>query len=131
MTATRLQTDDVAGALATALAGIAGLRVYTYVADNFRPPAVVISLPDIDYADPSAGFCFATWVFPLGVVVSRNSDSAAQRTLAQLVQEVAYALHDNDFPELHTVEPLDARPATVAVAGQDLPGYIITARVRA
>lgn len=131
MPAPDVTTTDVAETLAEVLAGVDDLRVYAYVADNFRPPGAVIMQPEIDYADQTATFCRATWSFPVGVVVSRNQDRASQSALAAMVAEIATALYDADVPSLFSIEPLNAIPQTVTVAGQDLPGYLITVRVRA
>lgn len=131
MTATRLQTDDVAGALATTLAGIAGLRVYTYVADNFRPPGVVIGQPVIDYADPDAGFCSASWSFPCTIVVSRSTDREAQRAMSQFLLDIVTALRTAEVDGVLSIDPIDARPIPVTVSGQELPGYLLNIRIRA
>jgi hypothetical protein len=124
-------TTDVAGTLAAILDTIEDLRVYAYVADTFRPPGALIMQPEIDYADPTATFCRATWQFPVGVVVSRNQDRKAQADLAEMVNQVAAALFDAEVEDVFSIEPLNAIPQTVTVAGQDLPGYLITVRVRA
>jgi hypothetical protein len=36
-----------------------------------------------------------------------------------------------DLAGTRSCEPVDARPLTVSISGQDLPGYAITVRVRA
>lgn len=124
-------TADVATALADALRSIPDLRVYQWVADQARPPFVLLALPTIDYLDTSTGFCYARWDVPASVVVSRSSDRQAQDDLSKLVTAVVTTLDGWEFADLFSVEPVDARPQGVAVNGQDLPGYLVTIRVRA
>lgn len=125
-----LETVVVAEEIATLLGGVAGLRVHWYVSDTTRPPAVVIGQPDIDYADPSASFCDAVWLFPLTIVVARNSDREAQTLMSRLLLEIVQALN-TDVPGLFSVQPLIARPITVTIGSQELPGYSLDVRVRA
>lgn len=124
---------DVAEILAGILEG-AGFRVEWYVPDKARPPCAVLGLPLIRYDDPDAGFCFASYEYPLALVVPRPNDATAQRKLAGMVSDAAHALDQYSPPDaggLFSVDPLDARPATVSVAGLELPGYELTVRVRA
>jgi len=115
--------------MAGALEGL--IRTYWYVSDAIRPPAVVIAQPSIDYLDAAAGFCSATWTFPLTLVVSRTNDRDAQLSLSRNLQLVTNALATAHLAGVQSCEPVDARPLTVTVAGQELPGYAITVRVRA
>ena len=131
MSAPASTTVDVATVLGGLLATIPNVRVYTYVADTFRPPGLVIGQPDVDYANQQSGFCMAEWTFPVGMAVSRNQDKAAQAELSRLVAAVAQLLWDAEPPELFSVEPLDARPAAVQAGGTELPGYQMRVRVRA
>lgn len=133
MAVTTATTTDVAAVLGGILddALATDCRVYYYVADKFRPPGVVIGLPDIDYTDSGSGFCFARWEFPLTIVLSRSNDKDAQEALASLTSRVAVALNDAEPAEVFSIEPLDARPATATVAGQDLPAYTMRVAVRA
>lgn len=128
MSVSATTTIDIAADMATALETIPDLRVYQYVADNFRPPGVVIAQPSIDFADPSAGFCAASWSFPLHVVVSRNRDKEAQTRLSDYVMQIANVL--DDMRSAYSVEPQDARPIDVNVNGTELPGYQLMIRVR-
>jgi hypothetical protein len=132
MATTTVQTLDVSQALADLLGDIEGLRIYTYVADSFRPDGLIIGQPDIDWTDPTAGFCAATWSFPCTLIVSRNSDLEAQKTLSRLVSEIVIALTTTPVPEgLFSVEPQNARPTTVNTGGSDLPAYQVNVKIRA
>jgi hypothetical protein len=130
MAVTAVTTVDVAKVLATLLADVDGLRVHWYMADTVRPPAVVIGQPEIDYADTDSGFCAATWLFPLTVVVARGNDRDAQRATATYLAGIVAALAV-DVVGVHSIEPQTARPIPVTVSGQELPGYSLTVRVRA
>ena len=130
MALTTVSTVDVAEVLSALLSGIDGLRVYSYVPDTVRVPCAVVMQPDIDFADPESAFCAATWVFPVNLVVSRANERQAQKDMSQLLLDIVTAL-GADVPGVHSIEPLDARPITVTVNGQDQPGYILRVRVRA
>lgn len=130
MAGTASQTIDVTQVVASVLSDIEGLRAYWYVADVVRPPAAVVGQPDIDYADNQSGFCSATWTVPLTVVTSRTNDRDAQVEMSRLLSEIVAAL-GADVPDVFDIQPLDARPITVAVQGQDMPGYLLNIRVRA
>lgn len=130
MPATTAQIVDVAQALTGRLKAVEGLRSYWYVADTARPPLAVVNPPEIDYRDSSGGFCRAVWRFTIEIVVSRNDDRAAQTTMSRLLTDAVMAL-SSDVDDGIVVEPLDARPATITLAGQDLPGYLLTVQVRA
>lgn len=131
MAITKVPAVDVAKELGEILATVDGLRVYWYTPDKFRPPGVVIGMPDIDYADLSSGFCRARFEYPLTIVVARNADREAQEALSRWTNAVAMALGDAEPPTLFSVEPLDARPVTTTVNGQDLPAYSMRVAVRA
>jgi hypothetical protein len=132
MAVTTAQTLDVANVLADIISTVEGLRVVSYVSDSSRPPVAVIAQPDIDYGDSEAPFCFASWTFPVAIIVNRNQDRDAQRELSRFVAEVAVALNDADVPAgVFDITPLTARPSTVTVAGTDLPAYELRVRVRA
>lgn len=135
MPVTTTQTLDLAQVLGDLLAPVEDLRVYFYVADTVRPAsnggAAVIMQPSVDYRDPAAAFCAATWTFPLLLLVPRNNDRDAQRTLSRLLQQVTSTLGDAAVPGVFSIDPVDANPTTATVSGQDLPGYAITVRVRA
>jgi hypothetical protein len=129
MAVTEKLSVDIAQALADVLKDL--VRVHWYVADIVRPPAVVIGQPSVDYLDTLGGFCDSTWTYPLTLVVSRNNDRDAQVALSRILQLVTSALASATVPGIALIEPVDARPITVTVSGQDLPGYAITVRVRA
>lgn len=131
MATTGTETVEVSQALAELLDDVDGLRVYWYIADTTRPPACVIGLPDIDYADATSGFCAAVWSYPLTLVVSRSNDRDAQLELSRLVRDVVFALKGPVPAGVFDVQPIDARPIPVTVAGQELPGYLLNVRVRA
>jgi hypothetical protein len=131
MATTTVQTVDISQALASILEDIDGLRVYWYISDAVRPPAVVIAQPAIDYLDTQSGFCSATWSYPMTLVVSRSNDRDAQIALSRYVQLVTSALAEADPPDIAAIEPASARPINVNVSGQELPGYDITVQVRA
>jgi hypothetical protein len=129
MTTTGVLTHEISEEMSRALDGI--VRCYWYVSDAVRPPAVVIGQPAIDYLDTDSGFCAATWTFPLTLVVARNNDREAQLSLSRNLQAITSALDAADLAGTRSCEPVDARPLTVSISGQDLPGYAITVRVRA
>jgi hypothetical protein len=130
MAVTRIGTVDVAHALAELIETVDGVRVYWYVADTVRPPAAVISQPDLDFTDPASTFCAATWTFPVTLVTSRANDRDAQSTMSRLLLDVVSAV-SADVPGIFAIEPVDARPVPVTVSGQDLPGYLLTIRIKA
>ena len=130
MALTTVSTVDVAEVLSALLGGIDGLRVYSYVPDNARVPCVVISQPTLNFVDPESAFCAATWVFPVHLVVARANERQAQKDMSQLLLDIVTAL-GADVPGVHSIEPLDARPITVTINGQDQPGYLLNIRVRA
>jgi hypothetical protein len=131
MATTTATTTDLAQVLADVLESVDGLRVYPYVADQARVPFAVVALPAVDYLDPEAAFCAATWTFPVVLVVSRSNDREAQAALSRFLQIVTSTLGSTPVPGVLSIDPVDARPTTVTVSGQELPGYSINVRVRA
>lgn len=131
MAVTTAQTTDVAQALAVLLDGVSGLRVEPYVSDAARPPCAVIALPRIDWQDPDAGFCWATWDFPITIVTARNSARDAQADLSRLVRDVANALMHPPMDGIHDIQPLTGDPTTATIAGQELPAYLLRVKVLA
>jgi hypothetical protein len=131
MATTTVETVDISQALATVLEDLDGLRVYWYVSDAVRPPAVVIMQPSVDYLDAQSHFCAATWTFPVVLCVTRANEREAQIALSKHLQLVTSALGSAQIPGVLSVDPVDARPTTVTVSGVDLPGYAINVRVRA
>jgi hypothetical protein len=131
MAVTDATTLDVSLVLSAALADIQGLRVMAYVADASRPPVAIIGQPAIDWADPEAGFCWATWEYPITIITARNSDKEAQAELARLVRDVANALKGPEPAGVFSIQPLDARPTTATISGQELPAYVVRVQVRA
>jgi hypothetical protein len=131
MSVTKTRTRDVAAALSAALSNVTGLRVYSYVADTFRPPGVVIGSPERNYADDSAPFGLTAFTFPLALIHSRNTDRDAQEALDDFVDAVAVALDATQEPLLFSVEPQSAYAQPITVAGQELPGYVMRVLVRA
>jgi hypothetical protein len=127
---TTTTTVDVSAELAKLLEDV-GVRVYAHVADVTRPPAVIVSQPTIDFETRQGGFCAATWLYTLAIVVPRTDDRQAQAELGRLVTAVANALDDPSVPGIRSIEPLIARPTTTSVAGADLPAYSLQVRVRA
>src|SRR3954468_12424395 len=131
MAVTHATAVDVSQGLASALAGVEGLRVYDHVADIASVTCVVIQLPTIDYSDPAGTFCQAVWTFPLLIVVARNQDTAAQVSLSTFTNQVAMALQEAEVPGLASIEPQIALPSSVLISGQELPAYTLRALVRA
>lgn len=135
MATTTVQTLDLAQVIADALADVEGLRTYAYVADTVRPPsngaALVIMQPSVDYLDVTAGFCAATWSFPLTLVVTRANERDSQLALSTYLQLITSALTDANAPGVFSIEPVDASPITAQLSGADMPGYSINVRVRA
>jgi hypothetical protein len=133
MVVTTAQTVDVSQVLSAALAGVDGLRVEAFVSDKARPPCAVVALPTIDWTDQDSGFCFARWDFPVTIVTARNDPKSSQDELSRLVRDVANALKDYDLSGsgVFSIEPLDARPTIAAIAGLELPAYIVRVAVRA
>jgi len=130
MAVTTQQTVDVAGALAGLLRSVEGLRVHEFVIDTARPPCVVIGQPSLDFTDQGAGFCFASWLFPLHLITARNDAITAQREMSQMLHDVVGALN-GDVDGIFSIEPQDARPVTAAISGQELPAYLLNIRIRA
>lgn len=130
MAVTTAQTVDVAQVLGSLLETVDGLRPYWYVSDTVRPPAAVIGQPDIDFADAQSGFCAATWTFPVTLITSRANDREAQTDMSRLLMLIVAALAE-PVPGVFSVEPQDARPSAVTVAGQELPAYQMNIRIRA
>lgn len=136
MVTTTAQTTDLAQVIVDAVAGIDGLRCYAYVADTVRTPAggaaLVVMQPTVDYTDQLAGFCSASWSFPLSLVTTRANEREAQAALSRYLQLVTSALSAAQSPPgVASVEPIDARPTAVTVSGVDQPGYTINVRIRA
>lgn len=131
MAVTTAQTIDVARVLAEALGDVDGLRVEWYPADKARPPVALVALAEIDYQDPEAGFCHATYTFPVTIVTARNNDRDTVTELYRLVGEVALALEHADGTGVFDISPLDARPTTVTINGQELPAYTVRVQVHA
>lgn len=131
MATTTAQTTDLAQFIAETLEAIEGLRVYWFVSDAVRPPAVVIAQPSVDYADVAAGFCAATWSFPLTLVVGRNNDREAQLALSRFLQAITSALSAAEADGVTDVSPVAARPITLNVSGTEMPGYAIDVNVYA
>lgn len=132
MAITAAATTDVASALGEILETVEGLRVFHFVADTVRPPAVVIGQPTLDFVDQSSGFCKATWYFALTVITTRANERAAQADMSKFLLDIATAL-GGDAPEgILSIEPISARPVSgVSVNGQELPAYELSVRVRA
>jgi len=131
MAVTAVQTIDITQALASLLADVDGLRIEYYVADKSRPPVAVFGLPSIDFQDPDAGFCYATFECPILIITARNNDREAQHELSRLVCDVANALNAGSPPGIFSIDLLDARPSVATVSGQELPAYQLRVRVRA
>lgn len=132
MSGTTQQTSDVAGVLHGLIDSVQGLRVYPYVADTVRPPAAVIGQPEIDFQDPTAGFCKAVWMFPVTLITARANERAAQAEMSQLLLDVVTSLDGPVPQDVLSVEPLTAHPLPgVAVNGQELPAYQLNIRIRA
>lgn len=131
MAVSTAQTVDIAQVLAGALVGVDGLRIEPYVSDKSRPPVAVIGLPFIDFQDSASGFCFARWEFPITIVTARNQDRDAQSELSRLVRDVANALTGPTPEGVFDIQLLDARPATAAISGIELPAYNVRVQVRA
>jgi hypothetical protein len=132
MAVTTQQTTDVAGVLHGLIKSVEDLRVYPYVADTVRPPAAVIGQPTIDFTDADAGFCRASWLFPVILITTRSSERAAQAEMSKLLLDVVTSTKGDTPDWVLSVEPLDARPVPgVAVNGQELPAYQLNIRIRA
>lgn len=125
-----VQTTDVTAALAELLGTVEGVRVWSYVPDNFKAPGVVLGQPSIDFADQGAGFCTATWTVPCNVITNRANERTAQSEMSKLLFDIVTVL-GTDVPGIFSIEPLDARPIQVAVGGQELPAYLLNIRIRA
>jgi hypothetical protein len=130
MATTTQQTVDVAAEIARLLRTVPDLRVHEFVVDTARPPCVVLGQPSLDFVDPGAGFCMATWDFPVNIITARNDAVAAQREMSQMLLDIVAAL-GADVPGIFSIQPQEARPQTVVVNGQELPSYLLTLRVRA
>jgi hypothetical protein len=130
MATSTAQTTDVAAEIARLLRTVEGLRVHEFVVDTARPPCVVLGQPDLDFVDPDAGFCAATWSFPVNIITARSDAVAAQREMSQMLLDIVTAL-GADVPGIFSIQAQDARPQTVSVNGSELPSYLLNVRVRA
>lgn len=130
MATTTSTTQDLAEVIVEALEDLE-LRVYAYVADAARVPCLLVMQPSVDYLDTLSGFCSATWTFPCLLAVARNQDRDAQLNLSRYLRDITTALSSYQAPGIADVEPMDARPASVNIAGAELPGYVINVRIRA
>ena len=133
MTTSTATIADVSGAVATILGAIPDLMVDWYVSDRSRPPVAIVGQPEIRWDDPDAGFCWATFLYPVTLVVSRSQDLQGQTDLSRYLGEVVVAFQsaDVDGVGLFSIDPLDARPSVATIAGVDFPAYELTIRVRA
>jgi len=122
---------DIAEALAAALS-VAGVRTYAYNPDTFVPPGIVVGQPTMDW-ESDRTFCTLTWVFPITVAVSRNTDREAQSALFDTVAQIADVLaDDHDLGGLvQTSRLLAAAPTTVTANGQEFPAYLLTVNILA
>jgi hypothetical protein len=128
-------STDLAEVIVGILDDLSGVRAYAYISDLVRPPttgaAIVVAQPTIDYEDTLSGFCSATWIFPVTLVVARGDAQSAQRALSQYLHLVTTTLATANPPDVQVIEPVDARPTTVTVSGVEQPGYVIQVRIRA
>jgi hypothetical protein len=135
MAVTTATTVDVAQVLSAALADVDGLRVEPRPSDKARPPVAIIAQPSIDYRDPEAGFCRATYEFPIAIVTASNNDRDAQLELWRLADAAALAVDRYDTGGTGvfsmTVLRSDPLPGGVTIAGQELPAYQLRVQVRA
>jgi ABC-type sugar transport system substrate-binding protein len=131
MSTATMNGNALAKALASMLGAVPDVRIYSYVADASRVPFIVVGQPTADFQDAEAGFCRATWEFPVTVVTARNTDAASQAALLNAVDATVDALAAEPPSGVFSVDPLDARPITASVGGQDLPAYQLRVRVRA
>lgn len=106
---------DAVAELAAALAGVAGLRVYTDPAAVVDPPAVAVGPPVLAW-ESYGDACTAT--FPVYVVVALDERALAR--LWELVPAVQAAL------ETTQATAQTATPIVFNSGGQDLPAYEIT-----
>lgn len=131
MAITDAQTVDIAAVLAELLSDIDGLRIEPYVSDKSRPPCVVIARPRIDWEDPEAGFCWASWDFPITIITTRSWDRSAQAEESRLVRDVANALSHQPVAGVHDIQVQTGDPGSTTIAGQELPSYLLRVRVLA
>lgn len=80
-----LDLNTVMDAIGARLVGVAGLRVYDYMADAAAPPAAIVSLPRLVEYDAVAGRGADRIVVPITVLVGRVSDRAARDALSQYI----------------------------------------------
>ena len=71
--------SSVKAAIGTALASVSGLRTFDYQPDQVNPPMAWPILDGIDYHDAMAGSMVQR--YRIGVIVGRQTDRSAQRTL--------------------------------------------------
>lgn len=122
----------IADALASALAVIPGVRIYPYPADTFLPPGIAVGRPDQDFTTDRT-FCTKTWLYPVTVAVSRNTDREAMTTLYSTMEAVEDVLsEDHDLGGLvQTARILEGHPVTVPSQGQEFPAHTYTVSVLA
>lgn len=114
--------ESAANALAEALRGVEGIRVYTDPGARVDPPGVVIGPPTLHWEGPCLAPTRAT--FRISVVVKAND--RAMQTLWGLVPAVGAALDNINTPSVAVIR---AEPGVYPSGGTDLPAYQITAEV--
>jgi hypothetical protein len=79
----RVNLNDVMDELASALAGVTGLRVFGYPPPTIVPPAGVVSYPEaIDYDQTYGRGMDKISKLPIIVIVGKANDKAARNTAA-------------------------------------------------
>jgi len=71
--------STVKAAIGTALSSISGLRTFSYQPDQVNPPMAWPILDSVEYHDAMAGSMVQK--YRIGVIVGRQTDRIAQRTM--------------------------------------------------
>lgn len=124
---------SVAEALASTFGSVQGLRAHAIMPDTFFPPGVVVGQPDIALDGVQRTFNSAEWSFPCYLVVERIQDRKAQTDLFSYIEGIVQAVVDDSTlgGVVQHAQVLDARPNSVNVNGQELPGYLINVQILA
>jgi hypothetical protein len=108
-------------ALADVLSEIKGLRVYRQLGEVVDPPAVMVSLPRIEYDGRPGEATSATFTIPLFAAMEGDtSDQLAH--WEPIVTKVLDGLNDQ-------VTVTASAPGTWPAGGTDLPAYLIEVEV--
>jgi hypothetical protein len=107
-------------ALAQALDEIKGLAVYTRLGDVVDPPAVMVSLPRVEFNGPPGVPTDATFTLPVFARMEGDTSDDLSHWMPIVVDMIENTLG---------IPVRSATPGTWPAGGVDLPAYLIEAEV--